>query len=133
MCLSIAITRPNDVLSRGEHRGFEWVVTHNGMGYRCGYVKIPRGHPWYGKGDDEIDAAVHGGITFAEPDVDCGGGPDDGWWVGFDCAHAWDRPDPTLPTRKPAIPICPPDAEVRGQEYAEAECRSLCDQAARAI
>lgn len=129
MCLSIAIHRPNDVLARGEHVGFEWMVIHNGMGYRCGYVRIPSGHPWHGESDDSL-ADVHGGITFAAPDKPCDkGGADDAWWIGFDCAHAWDLPDPTLPgcTQRYVIPCS--DSAMRDQEYVEGQCRSLCEQA----
>lgn len=45
MCLSIALERPEDVLAAGTHAGHEWQVIHNGSGYRCGYVKVPPGHP----------------------------------------------------------------------------------------
>jgi hypothetical protein len=26
------------------------------------------------------------------------GGPDNGWWLGFDCAHSMDAQDPSLPS-----------------------------------
>lgn len=131
MCLSIAIHRPDHVLSRGEHAGFEWVVVHNGMGYRCGYVRVPVGHPWHGKSDCDVDCEVHGGLTFSEKDVDCDkGGPDDAWWHGFDCAHAWDLPDPSLPNCRELS--YGRDGEVRTQDFVEGECRSLCEQAAGA-
>jgi hypothetical protein len=129
MCLSIAINRPGDVLAKGEHAGFEWVVTNNGMGYRCGYVKVTPGHPWYGKGYDDVPAECHGGLTFADADVACDrGGSDDGWWLGFDCAHGYDLPDPALPGCRERLPMFGAEA-VRDQAYAEAECRSLCEQA----
>lgn len=50
----------------------------------------------------DIDAEAHGGLTFADS---CQEGAEDGpgvchvpepgrptevWWLGFDCAHAWD-------------------------------------------
>lgn len=58
MCLSIALERPEDVLAAGTHAGHEWQVIHNGSGYRCGYVKVPPGHPWHGKHSGEIDACA---------------------------------------------------------------------------
>ncbi len=132
MCLSIAVHRPNDVLAKGEHSGHEWIVVHNGMGYRCGYVKVEPGHPWHGKGYSSIDAEVHGGLTFADADEPCDkGGPDNGWWLGFDCAHIDDAPDPELPATR-RLPCFSHDAAVRSQEYVESECRSLCEQAAAA-
>ncbi len=154
MCLSIAIDRPGDVLATGEHLGFEWQVVHNGRGIRCGYVRVPPGHPWHGKhwDDDPVSSvSVHGGITFGAADKPCEkGGPDNAWWLGFDCCHAGDRPDPSLPNTmqlpseyQAMMPILdladsmfshskPGDSGVRSQEYVESECRSLCEQAALA-
>jgi hypothetical protein len=135
MCLSIAINRPNDVLAKGEHLGYQWMVVHNGIGYRCGYVRVPLGHPWHGKDDwdwDEVERVdVHGGITFAEADVPCDApGPDTDWWLGFDCAHGFDAPDPAL-LQNPLITPSPwGKSVVRTQSYVEDECRSLCRQAA---
>lgn len=62
----------------------------------CGYIGVPPGHPWHGKGSDDVDASVHGGLTYAgacagrichvpEP-----GESDDVFWLGFDCAHGGD-------------------------------------------
>jgi hypothetical protein len=131
MCLSISIERPNDVLAKGEHLGFQWVVTHNGMGYRCGYVRVPSEHPWYGEGDS-LCVDVHGGITFSEADIPCDApGPDNAWWLGFDCAHAGDAPDPCLQSNEALWGLYRHDT-VRTQEYVEHECRSLCEQAAAA-
>lgn len=31
----------------------------------CGYVAIPAGHPWYGSHYRDLDALVHGGLTFS--------------------------------------------------------------------
>jgi hypothetical protein len=45
----------------------------------CGYVTVPFGHPAHGKGYDEVDLDVHGGLTFS-----------DSGKFGFDCAHAGD-------------------------------------------
>lgn len=135
MCLSIAINHPKTVLSQGTHRGFEFVTVHNGMGYRCGYVRVPNGHPWHGKGYDAVSADVHGGLTFADADMPCGkGGADDGTWFGFDCAHCGDAPDPQLPLDHPVYGEGNRylDGTVCDQEYVESECRKLADQAADA-
>lgn len=57
---------------------------------RCGYVRLPIGHRYWGKGYDELDVSVHGGLTFAER------AEDGAWWIGFDCAHYNDaRVDPS--------------------------------------
>jgi len=54
-------------------------------GHLCGYICIPEGHPWKGLGEnalyDNID--VHGGITYNKEE-------EDGYWIGFDCAHSSD-------------------------------------------
>jgi len=142
MCLSIAIDRPDDVLATGVHNGHQWVVTSNGGGFRCGYVRVPKGHPWHGNSWDDFEEypLVHGGITFGEGDVQCDQpGDDDAWWVGFDCAHGFDSPDPLLMDLKTKTwraemnSRFPDNGTVRSQEYAEAECRSLCEQAWKVV
>ena len=55
------------ILSKGVHAGFEWMVIHNGFGFRCGYVLIPKGHVWHQKDYGEIGVTtVHGGLTFSK-------------------------------------------------------------------
>ena len=138
-------------LGKGEHVGFEWEVVVNPMGYRCGYVRVLPGHPWFEKDyDDNIAADAHGGLTFAQHGKAC---PTHGaaaeWWIGFDCAHCDDAPDPALRAHagvrqgdnafdasavlkeKLGYSIIE-RGTVRTQEYAEAECRALCEQAYRA-
>lgn len=56
---------------------------------RCGYVRVPPGHPLHGKNYDDFDIEVHGGLTFAEEEP-CAHEDGIGWWFGFDCAHAGD-------------------------------------------
>src|ERR1700729_2514153 len=97
MCLSVAIRYPNHVLETGNHLGYEWTITTNNFGCRCGYIRVPLGHPWHGVHYGDINAEVHGGLTFSDADTPCGkGSADDGYWVGFDCSHAWDAADPDL-------------------------------------
>jgi len=73
----------------------EWV--HELTGYKCtvwrhptlgslnGYVAIPKGHRVWGKGYDDVDVEVHGGLTYADEDKETGE-----WVFGFDCAHGGD-------------------------------------------
>ena len=35
-------------------------------GYANGYVALPKDHPWYKVGYDNIPVKVHGGLTFSE-------------------------------------------------------------------
>lgn len=76
----------------GTHRGFEYKVIVMDMGHRCGYVCLPENHPWYNKNYCDIDVRIHGGLTFSEM---CNGHPilSNGYWIGFDCLHAFDLPD----------------------------------------
>jgi len=55
----------------------------------CGYVLIPESHPWHGvhythKHFRKIHRLVIGGLTFSGK-LD----GEDGWWIGFDCSHAF--------------------------------------------
>jgi len=131
MCLPLKINRPHHVLSEGEHVGFEWVTMHNGMGNRCGYVRVPKGHPWHGA-DYDLNADVHGGISYYDHDTPCDKPrEDDAYWVGFDTAHYDDLPDPDLPGYRDSG-FRDPSARIRTQTYVEGECKRLCEQAAKA-
>lgn len=130
MCLSIAVNDPSCVLAKGTHDGYEFNVTHNNFGFRCGYVRIPSGHPWHGKNYDELWPDVHGGLTFSEADTPCDEpGPDTSWWLGFDCAHMPDAPDPTLPS---AVQYQSRRGVVRTTDYVTHECHRLVEQAVKA-
>lgn len=76
-------------------------------GYANGYVAVPPEHPYFGKDYDDIDAVVHGGITFAEDsdtvkkhwdnlsdDIEFLDGATEipnGWYIfGFDTLHFGD-------------------------------------------
>ena len=73
--------------------GLKAVVIAHDMGHRCGYVGVPEDHPWHGKGYDDVDLDVHGGLTYADA-------RDDLWWFGYDCAHLGDAADPDLMSDK---------------------------------
>ena len=52
-----------------------------------GYVRVPEGHPLHGAGvgDGRLnDLDVHGSVWHVGPIFD------EGWWLGFDCAHDGD-------------------------------------------
>ncbi|MBS0663593.1 MAG: hypothetical protein JSR48_10040 [Verrucomicrobia bacterium] len=64
--------------------------------WKCGYVRVPEGHPWHGRDCEDInstsDGLAFGGITWSGEMPERLG---DGWWVGFDTAHGtgpWDWP-----------------------------------------
>jgi hypothetical protein len=54
-------------------------------GHLCGYVQIPKDHPYYEKGYDDINIDCHGGFTYSEVM-----GTDNEHWIGFDCMHSYD-------------------------------------------
>jgi hypothetical protein len=143
MCNPVTTYNPGALLSKGMYRCYEWEVVCNPLGFRCGYVRIPRGHLWHGKDYSEVNASVHGGLNFAEADSHCGkGGDDNAWWLGFSCDHVLiDAPDPALPTydKQEAEFMSRvmtwddwPAQVIRDTPFVEAECKRLIDQAAKA-
>jgi hypothetical protein len=121
----LSCNRAANLVKQGNQAGFNWAVLHNGMGFRCGYVRIPEGHPWFGMDCDSIHeknchVSVHGGLTFS-------GTFADGHWVGFDCAHYGDKQDPSLPFTTEMKTF--KEGEIRSTEYVQRECENLCEQA----
>ena len=129
-----------------EATGLPCLVKRSPLGGNlCGYVGVSEGHPWFGKDYGEIDAEVHGGLTFAdfcqEGDeartichVPGPGEPDRVWWLGFDCGHTWDV-TPGMEARERAYghePICIPGTTYTTVAYVKAECASLARQATEA-
>lgn len=51
-----------------EYRGFRCVVVAQRMGHRCGYVQIPKEHPYFEQPYETVDRflEVHGGLTYAK-------------------------------------------------------------------
>lgn len=88
---------PDRIEWTDEETGYPCLLTRNhDMGNLCGYVAVPKGHPYYHKTYNEIGHKIsaHGGLTYSracqghichEPEP---GEPDNVWWFGFDCAHA---------------------------------------------
>jgi hypothetical protein len=67
-------------------------------GALCGYVGVPPGHPAHKNVlTMPVEALeAHGGINYASKcsgpvcHLPAPGEADEVWWLGFDCAHAWD-------------------------------------------
>lgn len=80
------------------HNGIPCLITRAIWcgGNLCGYVAVSPGHPWHGRPAEKVPASAHGGITYAEKcaghicHVPEPGESDNVWWIGFDCAHAFD-------------------------------------------
>ncbi len=97
-------------------------------GSLCGYVRLPNGHPYYGRSLRQVSRLLeaHGGVTFA------GFGPTPGWWIGFDAAHAFDV-SPRLAAKMRALLGPPPGGldyliSYKTIGYVRREIESLADQ-----
>lgn len=110
------------------------LIVRGPSGALCGYVGVDESHPLYKVDYDNVDVEVHGGLTFASLCADTDdeskhichvpgpGEPDHVWWLGFDCAHAWDlRPGYERRWRMG-------DEVYRDFEYVKAEVTSLASQ-----
>lgn len=121
------------------HAGFPCLlVRQENHGAWCGYVGVSPGHPWHGKGYDEVHALddgieVHGGLTYASAchgkvcHAPAAGESDDVWWLGFDCAHAFDL----CPARNQEMMVFGEGMgyEYRTIKYATAQCEELAKRA----
>ena len=94
-----------DIVNSGLYLGYEYIV-RKFRDYYCGYVAIPKGHRLYKKDYDKLDFIdCHGGLTFSDFFLDL---PD--WFIGFDCAHAYDDP------------------EIQDAAFMAKECMAIIDQ-----
>lgn len=121
-----------------EHAGFTCLMRRNPhMGFWCGYVGVPPGHPWHSKTYQELEEVeVHGGLTYSEAcDGDPTGGvchvpkpgePEHLWWLGFNCGHGGDL----VPSwcRTPEIADLM-GGTYRDQEWVTEEVKRLAEQA----
>lgn len=78
------------------HEGFPCLIVRNPMGALCGYVGVSKGHPWFEKSYNDVDAEAHGGLTYGAfcaghvCHVPAPGEEDHVYWLGFDASHAYD-------------------------------------------
>lgn len=84
------------VEKKWDFKGLQCIVTRADIGdpdrwsmHRCGYVRIPAGHPWHGRDYNDIPVEVHCGLTFSRIEP-CAHEDGIGYWVGFDCHHLGD-------------------------------------------
>lgn len=78
---------------RFEYKGYPCVILMHAIGFRTGYVGIPKGHKYYKVGYEKLmDISCHGSLTYSaksltdQTDTDI-------WWIGFDCGHYGDGYD----------------------------------------
>lgn len=104
------MSEPDKVQWIDPNTSLDCLIHRGPSGALCGYVGVPPGHRLHGVDYNEAERAdgeyfeVHCGLTFADS---CGksdeatgrgichipeeGRPHDLWWLGFDCAHAYDH------------------------------------------
>lgn len=125
---------PDKVQWKDEVTGLPCLAVRNPRcGHWCGYVGVAEGHPYFGKSYFDCDVEVHGGLSFAafcRPEENLEGSvchvpepgePDHVWWLGFDCAHAFD----TLP----AFPgVAVPGSSYKSLDYVKDQCARLAQQ-----
>jgi hypothetical protein len=95
-------SEPDKMQWQDQQTGYPCLIVRGPSGALCGYVGVSTEHPLYEKSlKDAGDIDVHGGLTFADrcaPEekehgvchITEPGEPDNVWWFGFDCAHAFD-------------------------------------------
>lgn len=78
--------RKREILDEGIIDGFHYIILNLGW-HPTAYVEIPKNHPYYKAGYDDIDIdiEVHGGLTYSG-DM----GKDGEWYLGWDYAHCED-------------------------------------------
>lgn len=116
-----------------EYRNLTCVVAIMPMGHRCGYVGVPKRSKAYDEDRDILQNTidVHGGITWDEKVNTYPINRPDLRWLGFDCAHSMDRPDPDLADERYKILAVSPlsrSGVIRTLPFCEEECRRMADQ-----
>ena len=107
------VDEPDKVVWVDPATNLDCMIHRNQVGAWCGYVGVPNTHPDYGKEYDNVDVEVHGSLTYSNKcqtqateehgicHVPEPGREHDIWWLGFDCAHAFDlAPQMEAHTRK---------------------------------
>lgn len=117
-------------------------IRHPQWGIWLGNVAVEPGHPWHGVDKFEIQASVHGGVTYSNTQDH---GPIyslenprayvEHWWIGFACSNKLDfRPGYRALCR--ALGVAESPGHVAGQDgieyrdlaYVKRECEQLADQ-----
>lgn len=124
--------------------GLPCLAVRNELGFWCGYVAITEDHPCFELpyDDEKVDLSCHGGLTFSghcsehNPEhgichVPAPGEPDNVWWFGFDCGHAFDFCPGVVATLKECKCYNPDLHEhdvYRTLKYVRRECAKLARQ-----
>lgn len=109
------------------------MIRHSFFGCWRGYVAVLPSHQCYQKSCHEVDIEGQYEICFSDfcQDYDSDeavchqpkpGEPDNVWWFGFDCCHAWDV--------APAMNFKNPFGTYRNVDYVKTEVENLAAQLA---
>ena len=125
-----------------DYKDFKCAITFNHLGFRCGYVGVPKTNELYGLSYDQANefADCHGGLTYSS-EIENLNYPikSDLWWFGFDCGHCDDTNDlkqaakyfPHLSQQfaimMQAERMFPTGGEIRDREYVKENCVSLAE------
>ena len=130
------------VEERFEYKGFPCVVLFQSLGFRTGYVGLPKGHKYYGKHYDLISVDCHCGLTYGDYGL-FGQDDKDTYWIGFDCGHYCDKNDydkaieyfsdnksvlESLLRLRELNRIYDTGGEIRTLEYVKENCKGIVDQ-----
>lgn len=126
------------VEERFEYKGFPCVVLFMPMGFRNGYVGLPKGHKYYGKEFDFIPVGCHCGLTYSDNSLHHQTDTDI-WWIGFDCGHCCDgfdlkKLDEYFGNRienqimRDYHKMINEEHEFRTVEYVKENCKGIVDQ-----
>ena len=114
-----------EVHEKYKHYEYCVVVTHSG--HRCGHVKTEDYDLAYGKKYDELHSFIscHGGLTYSDFTSFT---ISHGYWIGFDCSHLGDSPDPKFKTEENKVYYRMfKDGTVRTKDFCIEECKSMID------
>jgi hypothetical protein len=115
-----------------KHVGLNCLIVRQHLGVLCGYVGVPTEHPAYGQDYGDVDVSVHGGLTYSEIcqgpicHVPQSGETEQIWWLGFDCAHAWDL----VPSLAKQSPVLASIGTYRTIEFVTEQVNRLAEQLA---
>lgn len=76
-----------EILCEGKYKNFKFYILNLGT-HPTAYVEIPRESFLFGKGYNQIDIEVHGGLNFADSSL--GVVENKSWFIGWDYAHCGD-------------------------------------------
>jgi hypothetical protein len=131
--------------TRFDYKGFPCVVLFMPVGYRCGYIGIPKGHMYYRKPHCDIYVDCHCGLSYSGTYLNTQIDSDISWWIGFDCGHCCDGYDfetakklyaednqimesISLLEQTRYYQICNKDKSIRTLDYCIDQCKHIVDQ-----